>query len=128
MSDRPRVLIADAQENSGALVSLLLGREGFRVDWQHDWEEAVLAAGSLAPQLLILDPTLMQSTPLLALEQARLIPSFQDLPILLLLTKRDAATFPLEQVTATQDFLIRPLQARQVMKKLKRHFSESLPG
>ncbi len=128
MSDHPHIIIADAQDDSGALLALLLGREGFRVDWQIHWEEAVLVAQHTPPQLLILDPDLMQLSPLAALDQARVIPHFRDVPILLLLSKREAASFPLEQVTATQDFLIRPLQARQVMKKLKRQFPEDLPG
>ncbi|MGA1599763.1 MAG: hypothetical protein ACO4AU_11985 [bacterium] len=123
-STSSRVLLVDSGADSGSLISVVLAREGCDVNWKARWDEAILSVKEAPPNLLIMDPALLQLSALKSIRQARLIPGLEEIPILLILSKQEAPNFPMDQIGPDQDFLIRPLQHRQLFKKFRKVLPE----
>jgi DNA-binding response OmpR family regulator len=116
MSDRPRVLVVDDDEDIRTLLRELLERAGYAVDQASDGRAALRSLFASAPALVILDVTMPELDGYQTLERIR---DLSDVPVLML----TARTQELEKVrglsAGADDYVAKPFGRQELLARVQ---------
>jgi len=118
MSDT--ILIVDDERVLAETIAFNLRKEGFEVALAHDGETALALAGSLSPQLVILDLMLPKVSGWEVCRALRQSPEFRlDAPILMLTARGEEADKVLGLELGADDYLVKPFGMRELVARVR---------
>ncbi len=118
MSDT--ILIVDDERVLAETIAFNLRKEGFEVALAHDGETALSLAGSLSPQLVILDLMLPKVSGWEVCRALRQSPEFRlDAPILMLTARGEEADKVLGLELGADDYLVKPFGMRELVARVR---------
>lgn len=118
MSDT--ILIVDDERILADTIAFNLRKEGFEVALAHDGETALSLAGSLQPQLVILDLMLPKVSGWEVCRALRQSPEFRlDAPILMLTARGEEADKVLGLEMGADDYLVKPFGMRELVARVR---------
>ncbi len=113
------VLVAAEDEGLRSLAKLTLEGEAFTVSVAEDFEQAVMAIGRGAPDILLLDSELEGADPLKLVETLRAQPETESVKVVLVF---DRANQVIDQKKATDagvdEFLGKPVNSMALLQKV----------
>jgi two-component system KDP operon response regulator KdpE len=116
MDNRPLVLVADRQPELTRLVTLSLGREGFRVEAAQDGVSALERVSELNPDLLLLGAELLRGSGLDILGELR---ESHPLPVILLDEQSGAAAVRAGLDRGADDVVAKPFHPRELAARVR---------
>ncbi|WP_242154677.1 PleD family two-component system response regulator [Sphingomonas sp. BAUL-RG-20F-R05-02] len=114
-----RILIVDDDEVMAEIVVELLSQNGHMVSSIHKGSEAVSAAITSAPDLLILDYELPDRSGLDILRTLREMPAFVDLPIMMLTGKRGRLLSVRAEHDGIDEYLTKPFDPEDLVTRVE---------
>ena len=119
MSGRPLVLCADDDEDILSLVALRLERAGFDVARAGDGEEAIEAARTLRPAVVVLDVMMPKLTGLEVLEALRADEAFADVKVVLLSARVQESDVERGLGAGADAYLAKPFRAGELVAAIE---------
>lgn len=116
MTTELRVLVVDDEVPLTAVVSSYLEREGFVVDIAHTGPDAVDAARSRKPVLIILDVMLPGFD---GIEVCRQVRQFSDAYVIMLTAREDEVDKVLGLSIGADDYLVKPFSPRELIARVR---------
>lgn len=116
MTTELRVLVVDDEVPLTAVVSSYLEREGFVVDVAHTGPDAVDAARSRKPVLIILDVMLPGFD---GIEVCRQVRQFSDAYVIMLTAREDEVDKVLGLSIGADDYLVKPFSPRELIARVR---------
>jgi two-component system, OmpR family, alkaline phosphatase synthesis response regulator PhoP len=119
MMSKGTILVVDDEEDILELIRFQLEREGFRVACAETGEKALKLAGSVSPDLVVLDLMLPGID---GLEVARLMkadPSLQAVPIVMVTARGEEADVVTGLELGADDYVTKPFSPRVVLARIK---------
>ena len=124
-----KVLVADDERNIVQLVSLYLRNEGFGVESASTGREAIERAGSVKPDLIILD---LMMPDIDGWEACRQLRKTSNVPIIMLTARTDDVDKIVGLEIGADDYVTKPFNPRELVARVKavlrRSNSESASG
>ena len=111
-----RILVVDDEPSILDLVSMYLGREGFRVETAADGAQALLRVQTQPPALLVLDLMLPEVD---GFEVCRRVRAASTLPILMLTARDDDVDKIVGLELGADDYLTKPFNPRELVARVK---------
>ncbi|MBI3002451.1 MAG: response regulator [candidate division NC10 bacterium] len=122
----PRILVAEDEEDLGALLQRVLERRGFRVDLVGDGREALAALGSRPYAVLISDLWLPRLDGLRLAEAARR--RWPALPVILMTGRGDRQSYVRAKDLRVVDYLTKPLRITNLLAAVDRALEPEIPA
>jgi len=119
VSGRPLVLCADDDEDILSLVALRLERAGFDVARAGDGEEAIEAARTLRPAVVVLDVMMPKLTGLEVLEALRADEAFADVKVVLLSARVQESDVERGLGAGADAYLAKPFRAGELVAAIE---------
>ena len=119
------ILIVEDDQNTAALVSTYLQREGFATIIIHDGGEALAAAREAAPVFVILDVMLPNVE---GWEICRALRSFSDVPIMMLTAREEESDRVAGLAMGADDYVVKPFSPRELVERVKAILRRSRPA
>jgi len=119
VSGRPLVLCADDDEDNLTLVALRLERAGFDVARAGDGEEAIEAARTLRPAVVVLDVMMPKLTGLEVLEALRADEAFADVKVVLLSARVQESDVERGLGAGADAYLAKPFRAGELVAAIE---------
>ena len=116
MTTELRVLVVDDEVPLTAVVSSYLEREGFVVDVAHTGPDAVDAARTGKPALIILDIMLPGFD---GIEVCRQVRQFSDAYVIMLTAREDEVDKVLGLLIGADDYLVKPFSPRELIARVR---------
>jgi two-component system phosphate regulon response regulator PhoB len=113
-----RILIVEDERDIAALVAYHLTKEGYRVRTAEGGTEALEAAGSERPDLLILDLMLPGFSGYDVLTEMRRRPELTDVPVIVLTARRDEADRVKGLELGADDYVTKPFSPRELVLRV----------
>jgi DNA-binding response OmpR family regulator len=110
------VLIIEDDQNTAALVSLYLDKEGFKSIIAHDGRQGLELAGRHNPVLVVLDLMLPQID---GWEVCRELRKRSDVPILMLTARGDEIDRVAGLTLGADDYVVKPFSPRELVARVK---------
>ncbi len=107
-----RVLIIGDNQQSTALISSFLRREGFYTDLAHSAQQAISFAKDTLPDLIVFDENSVEMNDLFDINSIKQAPDLKDVPIVML-TKSENED--LASAIGVKDFLPKPIQRNRIL-------------
>jgi len=114
------VLLIEDDELIGKLLQFILQREGYQVNWLKDGQSALQAIMQPGFSAVVLDLMLPFLDGIQLLDQLRLQPHGQKLPVLILTAKMGEADITAALKKGADDYLIKPFQPAEFSARLRR--------
>jgi two-component system, OmpR family, alkaline phosphatase synthesis response regulator PhoP len=111
-----RILVVDDEPSILDLVSMYLGREGFRVETAADGAQALQRVQAQPPALLVLDLMLPEVD---GFEVCRRVRATSTLPILMLTARDDDVDKIVGLELGADDYLTKPFNPRELVARVK---------
>lgn len=115
----PRVLVADDDAASRALLRVLLEREGALVDEAHDGRSTLTRVALAMPDLLLLDVNMPPPDGIEVARRLRLRHSDAELPIILVTGQTDTASKVAGLEAGASDFISKPYEASELVARVR---------
>ena len=109
MSNKPKILIVDDDENIAELISLYLIKECFETEIVHDGESALRAFNEFEPNLILLDLMLPGID---GYQVCREIRKDSNVPIIMLSAKGEVFDKVLGLELGADDYMIKPFDTK----------------
>jgi len=121
MSDAPRVLMVEDEEDIAYIVRFLLERHGFVVEHVADGRAALarIREGA-APELVLMDLMLPFHDGLELVERLRGQPGWGALPVLMLTAKAREADIVRALELGADDYVTKPFQPEELLARIRR--------
>ena len=116
MSNKPKILIVDDDENIAELISLYLIKECFETEIVHDGESALRAFNEFEPNLILLDLMLPGID---GYQVCREIRKDSNVPIIMLSAKGEVFDKVLELELGADDYMIKPFDTKELVARVK---------
>jgi len=116
VSQEPEVLVVDDEVDLADVVAGYLRAEGFSVALAHSGPDAVEAARTGSPRLVVLDVMLPGFD---GIEVCRRIRTFSDCYIIMLTARDDEVDKVLGLSIGADDYLVKPFSPRELMARIK---------
>jgi len=110
-----RILVVDDEPSILDLVSMYLGREGFRVETAADGAQALQRVQTQPPALLVLDLMLPEVD---GFEVCRRVRAASTLPILMLTARDDDVDKIVGLELGADDYLTKPFNPRELVARV----------
>ncbi len=114
-----KILIVDDEEDILELVAYNLTREGFRTIKAASGEEALKAAGTENPDLIVLDLMLPGIDGLEVMKALKDNPATRDIPTVMLTAKGDEADIVTGLELGADDYITKPFSPRVMLARLR---------
>ena len=118
---RPVVLVVEDHEDTRFMLRVLLEMHGLEVVEAADGEEAVRAAESVRPGLVLMDGSLPLLDGLAAARRIREAESLRDVPVVMLSGRAEPDFRASALASGCDSFLVKPFSAAQLDSVLERH-------
>jgi diguanylate cyclase (GGDEF)-like protein len=119
LSERPRVLIVDDDDDFGSCVAAILEGEGMRVTTLTDPSRVLELADVESPDLVLLDVTLPGVSGFDVARMLRTMPRWQDVPILFLTGRTDLETRVAAFESGGDDYLSKPIVEEELLARVR---------
>ena len=116
MSNKPKILIVDDDENIAELISLYLIKECFETEIVHDGESALRAFNEFEPNLILLDLMLPGID---GYQVCREIRKDSNIPIIMLSAKGEVFDKVLGLELGADDYMIKPFDTKELVARVK---------
>ncbi|MDD6339900.1 MAG: response regulator transcription factor [Butyrivibrio sp.] len=116
MSNKPKILIVDDDENIAELISLYLIKECFETEIVHDGESALRAFNEFEPNLILLDLMLPGID---GYQVCREIRKDSNVPIIMLSAKGEVFDKVLGLELGADDYMIKPFDTKELVARVK---------
>ncbi len=116
MAERQKILIVDDDNNIAELINMYLSREHFSTEIAHDGEEALAAAGSYNPDLMILDVMLPGMDGYEVLRELR---KSSNMPVIMLSAKGETFDKVLGLELGADDYIMKPFDTKELIARIK---------
>ncbi len=116
---RPRVLVVDDEEDILELVKYNLAKEGFQVDCATTGEDALAAARSKRPDLVILDLMLPGIDGLDVCRRLKKDPKTEPIPVVMLTAKGEEADVVTGLELGADDYVTKPFSPRVLSARVR---------
>jgi len=113
------VIVVDDEEPILELLRFNLEKEGYRVLLAKDGQEALDCVEKEQPDLMILDLMLPGMDGLEVCRRIRLIPKYQQLPIIMLSAKGEVLDKVLGLELGADDYMTKPFSPRELLARIK---------
>ncbi|HEX6589676.1 MAG TPA: response regulator transcription factor [Longimicrobiales bacterium] len=113
-----RVLVVEDERDIAALVAYHLAREGYRVSTAASGDEAIAAARSDRPDIVILDLMLPGLSGFDVLQELRRSPGLEDLPVIFLTARRDEADRIRGLELGADDYVTKPFSPHELVLRV----------
>ncbi|MHB1170250.1 MAG: response regulator transcription factor [Longimicrobiales bacterium] len=113
-----RILVVEDERDIAALVSYHLTKEGYRVRTAEGGTEALEAAASERPDLLVLDLMLPGFSGYEVLQEVRRRPELADVPVVVLTARRDEADRIKGLELGADDYITKPFSPRELVLRV----------
>ena len=127
-----RILVVEDERDIAALVAYHLTKEGYRVRTAEGGQEAIEAAASERPDLMVLDLMLPGYSGYDVLAEMRRQPSLSDVPVIILTARREEADRVRGLELGADDYLTKPFSPRELVLRvaavLRRSQSPAVAG
>ncbi len=118
------ILVVEDERVNRAVLRNLLALQGYRVSQARDGEEALaLALGETRFDLILLDVLMPRITGLEVCERLREHFSLQELPIILMTAKHQAAELHIVFAKGGSDYLTKPFSKDELITRVKMHLA-----
>ena len=116
----PKILIADDEVYMLRLLEMTFKKGGYTVVSCRDGQEALAAAASALPQLIVLDVMMPGLDGLGALRQLKENPATRNIPVVVLSAKGHALTKVEAEVAGAVLFLTKPFSPNQLLGEVQK--------
>jgi two-component system phosphate regulon response regulator PhoB len=127
-----RILVVEDERDIAALVAYHLTKEGYRVRTAEGGQEAIEAAATERPDLMVLDLMLPGYSGYDVLAEMRRQPSLNDVPVIILTARREEADRVRGLELGADDYLTKPFSPRELVLRvaavLRRSQSPAVAG
>ncbi|WP_445157333.1 response regulator transcription factor [Halomonas sp. E14] len=118
---KPRILLAEDEEDVAFLIRFLLERQGFVVEHAPDGRQAIELLSDTPPvDLALLDIMLPYHDGLEVLEHLRRLPAWQDVPVIMLTAKARETDVVRALELGADDYVTKPFQPEELLARLRR--------
>lgn len=118
------VLIVEDDHNTAALVAAYLEREGFRTVTVHDGREALPAAQTCSPVLVVLDVMLPHVD---GWDICRALRETTDVPVMMLTAREEERDRVAGLAMGADDYVVKPFSPRELVERVKAILRRSRP-
>src|SRR5580698_8743143 len=122
------ILIADDEVYMLRLLEMTFKKGGYTVVSCRDGQEALAMAGTVLPQLIVLDVMMPGLDGLGALRQLKGNPATRDIPVVVLSAKGHALTKVEAELAGAVLFLAKPFSPNQLLGEAQRILGHANPG
>ncbi len=116
--NRPVILVADDQETPILVTRKILGEERFEIVVARDGREAIEKARTARPDVILLDVEMPELDGLEAAERLHADPATARIPIIMVTTRRDEASFEQAYLRGCVDYIVKPLRTEELLAKI----------
>ncbi len=116
---KEHILVVEDEEDILELLRYNLAKEGFRVTGVVSGEEAVRAARSTPPDLIVLDLMLPGMDGLTVCRELKMDAKTREIPIIILTAKGEEADIVAGLELGADDYIIKPFSPRVVLARLR---------
>ncbi|BBH19694.1 DNA-binding response regulator [Paenibacillus baekrokdamisoli] len=113
-----KILVVDDESDITELITLYMEREGFDVHSTDNGEDAIMLAGELQPDLIILDISLKSID---GFEVCKQIRTISNVPILFISCKSDDTDIIHGLTVGGDDYMTKPFSPSQLVARVKAH-------
>jgi CheY-like chemotaxis protein len=121
---KPLVLVAEDHEDTRFMLSYLLDLRGYQVVEAADGEEAVLLAGRLCPDLILMDMSLPRLDGLAAMLRIRQLDALHYVPVVFLSGHAQPDIRAAALAKGGNEFLVKPLKLSELEIAIERQLGE----
>ncbi len=116
-----RILMVEDEEDIAFLIRYLLERHSFTVDHAADGRQALeKLAGTLPPDLALMDIMLPYHDGLELIERLRAQPGWQSVPVLMLTAKAREVDIVRALELGADDYVTKPFQPEELLARIRR--------
>lgn len=126
-NDAPKILVADDEAFMLRLLEMTLKKGGYNVVSCRDGKEALAAAASAPPRLIVLDIMMPGLDGLGALRQLKENPATSDIPVVVLSAKGHALTRVEAETAGAVLFLAKPFSPNQLLGEVQKILAPKNP-
>jgi signal transduction histidine kinase/DNA-binding NarL/FixJ family response regulator len=119
--DRFRILVVDDKPYNRMVITNLLKPLGFEIIEAEDGQESVDKAIAMPPDLILMDLVMPVMTGFEATHLIRHTPALKDIPIIAASASIFDAIKQKSQISGSNDFLAKPIDAAALLKMLEKH-------
>lgn len=120
MKPTQKILVADDEIYMLRLLEMTFKKGGYEVLTCRDGKEALTQAGTVLPQLIVLDVMMPGLDGLGALRQLKENPATRDIPVVVLSAKGHALTKVEAEVAGAALFLAKPFSPNQLLGEVQK--------
>jgi len=115
----PRILIVDDEPNIVLALEMLMKREGYEIRTVGDGEQALEAAGTFRPDLILLDVMMPRMDGYEVCQRIRSDVSLKDISIVMLTAKGREVEREKGLALGADIYITKPFSTREVVRKVK---------
>ena len=123
-----RVMIVEDEEALATLLEYNLGKAGFEVATASDGEEALLKIEESAPDVVILDWMLPNTSGIEVCRRIRATPDTRNVPIIMLTARSEEADRIRGLETGADDYLTKPFSTNELIARVRAVLRRIRPG
>ena len=127
MNPTPKILVADDEIYMLRLLEMTFKKGGYEVVTCRDGQEALKLAGTVLPDLIVLDVMMPGLDGLGALRQLKENPATKKIPVVVLSAKGHALTRVEAEVAGAALFLAKPFSPNQLLGELQKIIGQIPP-
>lgn len=119
------ILVVEDSKTARKVVSMVLGRKGYKIIEATTGTEALLAIQGVTPDLVLLDVMLPDMTGYDVLSSIRKSSDLAEIPVVMLTGKRGAADRQKGLISGTNEYLTKPFNPAKLLEVLGRYLDTS---
>ena len=123
-----RVLIVDDDADNREVLELVLAWEGFLISGAASGAEALAMVVAQRPDLILLDVMMPVMTGYEVLAKIKADPATRDIPVMMVTALSDAKAKTLALTAGAEDFLSKPLDRDEVVRRVRTLLRKTFPG
>lgn len=115
-----RLLVVEDDPVLAGMISFVLGREGFAVDFAPDGRAALSRLDGPPPSLVVLDIMLPHASGHEILERVRMTPGWAHVPVVMLTAKNDVTDVTRAFGAGADDYVEKPFTPEELVARIRR--------
>ena len=117
---KPTLLLVEDEQDTARLITLIMGKEGYRVVHAADGREALRVIGSMPPPtLVLLDIHLPHVNGIQVLDTIRTKPDWDNIPVVMLTAVADEPHVREAFSLSVKDYVVKPFKPEALVSYLK---------
>lgn len=122
-----KILIVDDNQDTLNILGAILKREGYQVLLAKDGLEAIEKVREASPSLILLDIMMPKIDGFGVLQALKQDSRFMKIPVLVVTAKTDPISKNQSLGLGASDFLIKPVNPAEIIRKIKQHLGDEAP-